>query len=401
VTNHATIGTRLTTADREPRELSIVMPCLNEALTLPVCLRKAQEAIRENGLDAEIIVADNGSTDGSIEIASSAGARVIPVAMRGYGAALAAGIAAAAGRYVIMADADDSYDFGAIMPFLERLRAGDDLVMGCRLPAGGGRIMPGAMPLKNRLLGNPFLSLLGRFLFRSKVTDFHCGLRGFRRQAVLDLDLRTTGMEFASEMVIKASIRGARISEVPITLYKDGRDRRPHLRPWRDGWRHLRFMLLFSPQWLFLVPGLFLLFAGTIVSGALMRGPVRIGRAGFDTSTMMVGSMMMIVGYQVVVYAVFTRAFAVTERLLQPDKLTERALRLVTLERGVVMGFLIALAGLFLVAWATLIWKQHNWGGLNYSQSQRLVIPGITLLILGMQTVFSSFFLSVLGLSRR
>ena len=400
MTNHA-IDTRLTTADREPRELSIVMPCLDEALTLPVCLRKAQEAIREHGLDAEIIVADNGSTDGSIEIASSAGARVIPVATRGYGAALAAGIAAATGRYVIMADADDSYDFGAIMPFLERLRAGDDLVMGCRLPAGGGTIVPGAMPLKNRLIGNPFLSLLGRFLFRSKVTDFHCGLRGFRRQAVLDLDLRTTGMEFASEMVIKASIRGARISEVPITLYKDGRDRRPHLRPWRDGWRHLRFMLLFSPRWLFLVPGLLLLFAGTVISGALMRGPVRIGRAGFDTSTMMVGSMMMIVGYQVVVYAVFTRAFAVTERLLKPDKLTERALRLVTLERGVVMGFVMAAAGVFLIGWATLIWKQHNWGGLNYSQSQRLVIPGITLLILGMQTVFSSFFLSVLGLSRR
>jgi glycosyltransferase involved in cell wall biosynthesis len=382
-------------------ELSVVMPCLNEAGTLASCIRKAQAAIENNGLSAEIIVADNGSNDGSVEIAESLGARVIHVAARGYGSALTSGIQQARGEYVLMGDADDSYDFGELFRFVQMLRAGNELVMGCRLPSGGGHIMPGAMPLKNRLLGNPFLSGIGRFLFHSKVTDFHCGMRAFRRDTILALDLRTTGMEFASEMVLKATLKHVRVAEVPITLHRDGRERPPHLRPWRDGWRHLRFMLLMSPRWLFLAPGLVMFSLGLLINAILIPGPRVMFGMGLDTSTMLVASMMMIVGFQTVVYALFTRAFAVTERLLEPDRLTEGALRVVTLERGVLGGLLLAAAGFALIFAATVVWKEHGFGSLNYSSSQRLVIPGVTAMILGIQTVFSSFFLSVLGLTRR
>jgi len=382
-------------------ELSVVMPCLNEARTIGACIRKAQAAIQEHALSAEIVVADNGSTDGSIGIAEELGARVVHVAARGYGAALLSGIQAARGTYVVMGDADDSYDFGQLLPFLERLRAGFDLVMGCRFPAGGGTILPGAMPWKHRWFGNPALSWLGRHLFRSTVTDFYCGLRGFRRQAIVDLDLRTTGMEYATEMVIKATITGARIAEVPITLHKDGRGRPPHLRSWRDGWRTLRFMLLFSPRWLFLVPGALMFFCGGLAMAALLPGPLYVGKIGFDTSTMLVAAMTMMVGFQVVIYAVFSRAWAITVKLLKPDRATERALRVVTLERGIVVGLIIATVGFGLIVNATLFWRAHGWGPLDYSQSQRILIPGVTALILGIQIIFSSFFLSVLGLARR
>lgn len=377
------------------------MPCLNEARTLPSCIRKAQLAIERHQLSAEIIVADNGSTDGSQRMAEDLGARVVPVPIRGYGGALLGGIQAARGTFVIMGDADDSYDFSAVFPFVERLRDGSDLVMGCRRPAGGGTILPGAMPWKHRWIGNPILSALGRALFHSPITDFHCGLRAFRRDSILKLDLRTTGMEFASEMVIKSTIAGLKITEVPITLYPDGRDRPPHLRSWRDGWRHLRFMLLLSPRWLFLAPGTVLFLVGLIVGVILARAPLFIGGVGFDTSTLLVAAMALILGFQIIIYAVFSRMFAISTGLLKPDNLTAGAARFLSMEKGITIGLAVALAGLALIVKATLLWEQHAFGPLDYSESQRLVIPGVTGVILGAQIVFSSFFLSILGLSRR
>jgi glycosyltransferase involved in cell wall biosynthesis len=392
---------RVADAGRPDIELSIVMPCINEARTLPVCIRKAQEAIARHGLAAEIIVADNGSTDGSREIASELGARVVPIEARGYGAALSGGIAAARGRFVIMGDADDSYDFGEIFPFVEKLRQGDEMVMGCRLPSGGGTIMPGAMPLKNRLIGNPILSWIGRVLFRSHVKDFHCGMRGFRRDAILNLDLHTTGMEYASEMVIKAVVQGTRIGEIPITLHKDGRDRPPHLRPWRDGWRHLRFMLLMSPRWLFLLPGLLLLAAGAAGMAWLLPGPRYIGRICFDSTTLLVAAMVFLVGFQIVVYAIFARLFAITEGLLKPDAMLTRISNAMSLEGGIIAGLILFAGGLGLLGYAVWAWGQHGFGSVNAGWIQRLAIPALTAMVLGVQVVFSSFFVSTLTLSRR
>ncbi|MGN6185699.1 MAG: glycosyltransferase family 2 protein [Thermoanaerobaculia bacterium] len=382
-------------------EVSIVLPCLNEAITLPVCIRKAAAAIERHGLRAEIIVADNGSTDGSQEIARGLGARVIDVETRGYGAALAAGFRAAAGTYIVMADADDSYDLGAFYPFIERLRAGDELVMGCRLPAGGGTIMPGAMPLKNRVLGNPVLSWLGRTLFRSTITDFHCGLRAFRRDSVLALDLRTTGMEFASEMVIKAVLAKLAVSEIPITLYPDGRQRRPHLRPWRDGWRHLRFMMLMSPRWLFLWPGLLLALIGGVASAWLLPRTRFVFGLGLDTTTLLVATMVFLLGFQVCVYAIFARIFAISEGLLRPDPLLTKLSRYFSLEGGVVCGLLLIIGGIGLLAYAVWVWGQFGFGHVDAGRVQRLAIPGVTATILGIQIVFSSLFIGVLSLGRR
>lgn len=377
------------------------MPCLNEALTLPTCIAKAQQSIRDLGLSGEIIVADNGSTDGSREVAAKLGARVVPVESRGYGAALIHGIQAARGRYVIMGDADDSYDFSDVSGFVTRLRGGADLVMGCRLPSGGGKVLPGAMPWKHRWIGNPALSAIGRLFFGPSVTDFYCGLRGFRRDFVLSLDLRTTGMEFALEMVIKSHLRKGRIEEVPITLHPDGRDRPPHLRTWGDGWRSIRFMMLMSPRWLFLAPGMLLLIVGAIAAGFLLAGPVHIGRAGFDTSTLLVACMVLTLGLQIVIYALFSRMFAVTERLLPPDEFLGRITRVVTLEGGLLAGLTLTVGGIALLIYATLIWKSQGFGAFDYSTSQRLVIPAVTAIVVGIQIIFSSFFLSILGLSRR
>ena len=384
-----------------PLEVSIVMPCLNEAETLATCIGKAYEALRIHQLTGEVIVADNGSTDGSPDIARALGARVVEVPSRGYGAALMGGIAAARGVYVIMGDADDSYDFSAIFPFVARLRAGDDFVIGCRFPRGGGRAMPGAMPPLHRWLGTPVLSAIGRLFFRCPVIDFNCGLRGFRRDRGMALDLRSTGMEFASEMLVKASLSGARIGEVPITLYKDGRRRPPHLRTWRDGWRHLRFMLLYSPRWLFLLPGFAIFLAGLMLGIMLMPGPLPLGRVRLDTNALLVAALAVLVGFQLVTFAVFSKVFAISEGLLPSDARLTRVFGLVTLEVGIVVGSLCVAAGMATLGWQVLAWQRRDFGALSYPASLRVVIPAVTAITLGIQIVFSSFFLSILGLRRR
>ena len=384
------------------RDLSIIMPCLNEAETLGNCILKAQKSIEALKLDGEIIVADNGSTDGSIEIAKNLGALVVHVKEKGYGNALRGGIAAATGKWIVMADADDSYDFVQITPFVEKLQDGYDLVMGCRLPEGGGKIMKKAMPWKHRWIGNPALSGIGRLFFKSRVTDFHCGMRAFTREAYRRIALRTTGMEFASEMIIKATLQGMRIGEVPITLYKDGRSRPPHLRSWRDGWRHLRFMLLYSPTWLFLIPGVFLLLAGVACGARLQMGPWQVGPFGFDTNTLLVFSMCQVVGLQIIFFGIFTRIFAVSEGLLpKTASLLDHLYKWFTLERGVLLGLVIILVGLAKLIIAVLYWQAAHFGALSYPESLRQVIPAVTLITIGVQVIFFSFFLSILEIPRR
>lgn len=379
-------------------ELSIIMPCLNEAETLATCIDKAMRSLRENGIAGEVIVADNGSTDGSQEIALRHGARVVPVPRKGYGSALLGGIAAARGKYIIMGDSDDSYDFTDLMPFVKKLREGFDLVMGNRFRGG---IKPGAMPPLHRYLGNPVLTGIGRLLFKSPCGDFHCGLRGFNREAIQRLDLRTTGMEFASEMVVKATLHKLKITEVPTTLSPDGRSRPPHLRSWRDGWRHLRFLLMYSPRWLFLYPGLLLMLAGLLVSLWLLPGPRVVGRVTFDVHTLLFAAMAIVVGYQAVVFALFTKVFAISEGLLPEDPRLNRWCSVITLETGLIAGSVLILGGIIGALIAVNMWGIHSFGPLNVSHSLRLVIPSVTAITLGVQTLFSSFFLSILGLRRR
>ena len=383
-------------------DLSIIMPCLNEAKTIGNCIQKAKESIARLGVDGEIVVADNGSTDGSVEIAAKLGARVLQIEEKGYGNALRGGIEAAQGKWIIMGDADDSYDFGNIAPFVEKLQDGFDLVMGCRLPKGGGQIMAGAMPWKHRWIGNPALSGIGRLFFESSVTDFHCGMRAFTREAYQRMGLRTTGMEFASEMVIKATVLGMRIAEIPITLYKDGRARPPHLRSWRDGWRHLRFMLLYSPDWLFMVPGMLFLLIGVSFGARLQLGPWQVGPFGFDTNTLLVCSMLQVVGLQIFFFGMFARVFATSEGLLpdNPGPLS-KLFKYFNLERGIVLGLVILLLGLIKLIQAVLYWKAAHFGAISYPASLRQVIPAITLITMGVQIIFSSFFLSILSLPRK
>ena len=364
-------------------ELSIIMPCLNEAETLAVCLQKALHGIENAGCRGEVVVADNGSTDGSQEIARSLGARVIPVEAKGYGNALRGGIGAARGRFIIMGDADDSYDFSRIEPFLARLRAGADLVMGCRMPRGGGTIMPGAMPWKHRWIGNPALSFVGRLFFKSPITDFHCGLRGFSRSAYDRMDLQTSGMEFASEMVIKATLLGMKMDEVPITLFKDGRSRPPHLRSWRDGWRHLRFMMLYSPRWLFLYPGFALMISGLVVGGYLVPQARTLFGVTFDIHTLLLASAAIQIGFQAICFALFTKIFATMEKLLPPDPKFESAFTYINLEKGLAVGILMLLAGLGLSLLAVFKWSDVSFGPLEPSLILRILIPGTTLLMLG------------------
>ncbi len=374
------------------------MPCLNEAETLRACIEKARRALSEDNIIGEIIVADNGSTDGSQALAAELGARVINVKAKGYGNALMGGISAARGKYVIMGDADDSYDFSNLRPFIEKLRQGYDLVMGNRFKGG---IKPGAMSPTHRYLGNPVLTAIGRLFFHSPCGDFHCGLRGFSKAAVTELDLRTTGMEFASEMIVKATLHKMRITEVPTTLSPDGRSRPPHLQTWRDGWRHLRFLLLYSPRWLFLYPGALLMLAGLVTGFWLWPGPRRIGGVTFDVHTLVYASMAILVGFQAITFAVFTKIFAISEGLLPEDPRLNKLFRWVTLEVGLIVGGAVMLIGIAGSVYALDFWGQRSFGPLDPSQTLRTVIPAVTCLTLGCQIIFSSFFLSVLGLRLR
>lgn len=382
----------------ERPEFSIIMPCLNEAETLEKCIIKAQRGVRELGLKAEILIGDNGSTDGSQEIARSLGVRVVDVPERGYGAALHGATLAARGRYLIMGDSDDSYDFSDLRAFVEKLRDGHDLVMGNRF-AGG--IKDGAMPWKNRYIGNPVLSGIGRLFFRCPVRDFHCGIRGFSREAFDALNLRTTGMEFASEMVIKATLYGLRITEVPTTLSPDGRSRPPHLRPWRDGWRHLRFMLLYSPRWLFLIPGIAALVVGAALGARLYFGPLQVGAVVFDVSTLIYAAAAVLIGFQAVMFAVFTKMFAISEGLLPSDERFDRTLGHAQLEGGLIVGLVLLALGLVGAFTAVFDWSAAGFGQLSPRDAVRAVVPSMLAVALGFETVLASFFLSVLRLRTR
>jgi glycosyltransferase involved in cell wall biosynthesis len=379
-------------------ELSIVMPCLNESRTLATCIRKAQTTMEQLGIRGEVIIADNGSTDGSQSLAEGLGARVVPIQERGYGSALRGGIAAARGKFVIMGDSDDSYDFTQLSDFLNKLNDGYDLVMGNRFHGG---IRPGAMPFLHQFLGNPVLSGLGRLFFGCPVGDFQCGLRGFRKDAIDRLELQTTGMEFSTEMVVKATLFKLNIVEIPTTLSPDGRDRAPHLRTWRDGWRYLRFLLLYSPRWLFLYPGMILLLLGTAVCAWLLPGPRTIGSATFDYHTLLFGAMAILIGFQSVNFAVFTKVFAITERLLPPDARLNKMFRFVTLETGLILGAVLILAGAGTWIFGLNYWRSHHFGPLDPDKTLRIVIPGFVSLTLGIEIVLSSFFVSVLGMARK
>ena len=382
-------------ADRSAPEVSIVIPCLNEAETIEGVVREVQAAVEKNGLSAEVIVADNGSSDGSQQIAARLGAKVISVVERGYGSALRGGIFAARGRYIIMGDADGSYDFSSIGTFVDKLRQGNDFVMGNRFKGG---IQPGAMPWKNQWIGTPALSRIANLFYRTGIGDVNCGLRAFTKPAFVKMNLQTTGMEFASEMVVKASLHRLRIAEVPTILRPDMRTRRPHLKPWRDGWRHLRFMLLYTPAWLFLVPGAAMFAVGVIGSALLLPGPLRIGAAAFDIHTLLLMAFLIIVGYQVIVFAVSTRTFATETGLLPPSPVLSGLYRYVRLETGLLLGGLATLVGLAGVLIAAIAWSRVGFQQLDPDTTMRQLIPAVVLLSIGVQTVFASFFLSMLGL---
>jgi Glycosyl transferase family 2 len=374
-------------------ELTILMPCLNEAATVGACVAKARSFLKRRGIAGEVLVADNGSEDGSPTAAERAGARVVRVRDRGYGAALVGGIAAARGRYVIMGDADDSYDFSALDAFVEKLREGYPLVMGNRFLGG---IRKGAMPLLHRYFGNPVLSFIGRLFFRARIGDFHCGLRGFNREAVKSLDLRTSGMEFASEIVVKAALARWRIAEVATVLHPDGRGRPPHLRSWRDGWRHLRFLLLFSPRWLFLYPGLALLATGATLTAVLYFTPISLFGAGLDIHSMLYASAGALLGLQLCLFALFARVSAQNAGLLPPQRALERLLRITTLERGLFLGLAFAAAGFAWSAAAFWHWRETGFGALDPRVVMRDTIPATALMVGGMEVMLASFLLSLL-----
>jgi glycosyltransferase involved in cell wall biosynthesis len=385
----------------ENPELSVVMPCLNESDTLASCIRKAQRAAADHGIATEIIVADNGSTDTSRDIARSLGARVVEVEQKGYGAALMGGIATARGRYVLMGDADDSYDFGELPKFVDKLRAGFELVQGSRLPRGGGRVLPGAMPLLHRWWGNPMFSWMARMWFGASISDVYCGLRGFTKEFYDQLNQRCIGMEFATEMIIKASLFNARIAEVPITLHPDGRrSHAPHLKTFRDGWRTLRFFLMYSPRWLFLLPGAMLIGLGVL--GAAIALPITtISGVRFAAHTLLFACLAILIGYQAILFAVFTKVFAITEGLMPEDARLKRLFDVINLEKGLAAGALVLLIGIFLLGGAVNQWRLAAFGTLNYESTMRWVIPGATLTALGVQTILASFFVSILSTLRK
>jgi glycosyltransferase involved in cell wall biosynthesis len=380
-------------------ELSIVIPCLNEAETIVTCVRKAAEFLVRTNTAGEIIVADNGSTDASTRLAADAGARVVRVQERGYGAAILGGINAAKGEYVIVGDADDSYDFSRLDNFIAVLRDGYDLVIGNRF-AGG--IAPQAMPLLHKYLGNPVLSWIGRLFFGTKVRDFHCGLRGFRRTAIQQLGLQAPGMEFASEMIVKASLAKLKIAEVPTTLSKDGRvGRKPHLRTWRDGWRHLRFLLMFSPRWLFFYPGIVLLLVGSTIQLLLFHGGVQLGHIGFDIHTMLYAAAMSVIGVQMVWLAVFCKVFGATTGFLPRDNRVEQILSVFTLERGLLVGLALFITGLAISAKAVFGWIGSSYGALDPKETMRMAIPAVTMILTGIEFMLASFFVGILQITRR
>lgn len=379
-------------------ELSIVMPCLNEARTLAVCIRKARDFLKKNNVSGEIIVADNGSTDASREIAVKEGARLVEVVEPGYGSALRGGIEAARGLYIVMGDADDSYDFSSLEQFLEKLRDGYELVMGNRFSGG---IQSGAMPFLHRYLGNPVLSTLGRIFFHSSVRDFHCGLRAFNKASIEGLSLQTNGMEFASEMVVKATLNNLKMTEVPTVLRRDGRDRAPHLNTWRDGWRHLRFLLLYSPRWLFLYPGLLMSVFGICVLLWLSASPQKLFGITFDIHTMVYASAVTVLGVQATMFALFTKVFAITNKLLPYDDKVIAFISRFTLERGLLLGSFLFLAGIAGSLYSVLSWSQFSFGGLVPTSMMRVVIPSSMAMITGVQVMLAGFFISVLGLIRK
>ena len=374
-------------------ELTILMPCLNEAETLKSCIVKARGFLARSGIKGEIVIADNGSTDGSQAIATTNGARVVAIAERGYGSALIGGIRAARGKYVVMGDSDDSYDFGQLDGFVEQLRDGFDLVMGNRFLGG---IRPGAMPPLHRYLGNPVLTAIGRIFFRSQCRDFHCGLRAFRRDRILALDLQAPGMEFASEMVVKATINKLNITEVPTTLSPDGRTRPPHLRSWRDGWRHLRFLLLFSPRWLFLYPGFAMFTMGLLASLWLLPHPRQIGSVTLDIHTLLYATIFAVVGFQSMQFWVFAKIYGMREGIVPPDLWFRTITNILTLELGLIVGGGLILVGLALAAYAISGWGGGGFGSLSPETGMRIAIPSGMAILLGFQVAYGGFFISVL-----
>ncbi|MDT0556726.1 glycosyltransferase family 2 protein [Patiriisocius hiemis] len=378
-------------------ELSVVMPCLNEAETLATCIKKAKGFLDQNNIIGEVVIADNGSTDGSQEIANSLNARVISVQEKGYGSALRGGISAAKGKYVMMGDADDSYDFSNMMPYLKKLREGYDLVMGNRFKGG---IEKGAMPFLHKYLGNPVLSFLGRLFFKSKIGDFHCGLRGFSKEAYNKMKLKTTGMEFASEMIVSASLKKMKIAEVPTTLSKDGRSRPPHLNTWRDGWRHLRFLVLFSPNWLFLYPSILFCLVGFITSALLISGPVEVGNLTFDVHTLLFSTALFLVGFQFLLFYGLTKVYTIENELLPKPKNYNSLFKIFNLEKGLVCGLILLLIGLLLSIWAYTNWQSLNFGDINNHNTFRIVIVAVTTILLGVQVILFSLFFSILGLKK-
>ena len=382
--------------DKNP-ELSIVMPCLNEAETLAICIKKAQTFFKANDVIGEVVIADNGSTDGSIAIAKSHNAVVVNAEQKGYGSALKSGIEGASGTYVIMGDADDSYDFSNLMSYLNKLREGFDLVMGNRFKGG---IEKDAMPFLHKYLGNPVLSFIGRLFFKIKIGDFHCGLRGFSKSAYKKMDLKTSGMEFASEMVVKSKLNKLSITEVPTTLKKDGRTRAPHLKTWSDGWRHLRFLMLYAPNWLFLYPGIILAVIGFILSSILITKPLHFEGFSLDVHTLLYSSGFILVGFQFIIFYGLTKIFAVENELLPKSNRYNKLFKVINLERGLILGSLLLIVGLFLSFKGLNLWSNTNFGNLDTSATLRVIIPALTTLQLGIQTILFSFFFSVLGLKK-
>jgi len=376
-------------------ELSVVMPCLNEAETLEICIKKAQSFFDTHNVQGEVLIADNGSTDGSIEIAERMGATVVHVTEKGYGNALKGGISSAKGTYVIMGDADDSYDFLNLMPYLSKLREGYDLVMGNRFKGG---IKKDAMPFLHRYLGNPVLSFIGRLFFKINIGDFHCGLRGFSKEAFYKMNLRTSGMEFASEMIVKSKLNALTFAEVPTILSPDGRSRPPHLNTWRDGWRHLRFLLLFSPMWLFFYPGILFIVLGTVASAMLVNGPVSIGTVIFDVHTLLYATSLILVGVQFLIFYALTKIFAVEHGLLPKSNRYDGIFKLFTLEKGLIFGVVLLGIGVYLSFSGFASWRETSFGDLQPSETLRTIIPAVFTLLLGVQVILFSLFFSILGL---